>query len=116
MGSYINFRDVGNVFAAGGALQASGDKVLTGVTNDGSALQSQEAGVFTKKDSFSEPFRNETYAAKGEGGARNEDIFNQSKKWAKIAKEMGDDVVKAATRIVWQDALAGAELATAMKA
>ena len=111
MGSYLNFRDLGSVFTAGSQLQAAGATAETSVTTAGSELVCRE-GVFCKTDSYSEPFWSETYAAKD----RNTEIYKASKYWAGVAKEMGADVVKAATRIVWQDALAGAELASAMEA
>lgn len=116
MANYISFRDVGAVMAAGAKLAAEGQKLNTGVTSFEGTLGAREA-VFTRRDGYSQGFWNDTYAAWVSGSVkcapRNQDLISQGKAWAGRAQAVGEDVVKATTALIWQDAVNAAELASA---
>lgn len=117
MTSFINFRDVSNVLTAGSGLQSAGSALHSAVSGDASSLETRGNTVFTKKDGYSQGFWNDTYAPVVSGvqacEPRHLDLVHQGTAWADRAKTMGADVVTAANRIVWQDAIAAAELASA---
>ena len=117
MSSFISFRDVSSVLAAGSALQGAGTTLHSAVSGDAGQLEARGNTVFTKRDGYSQGFWNDTYAPVVSGvqacEPRHLDLMHQGTAWADRAKTMGEDVVTAATRIVWQDAIAAAELASA---
>jgi hypothetical protein len=117
MSSFISFRDVSNVLASGSALQGAGATLDSAVRGGAGPLESRGNTVFTKRDGYSQGFWNDTYAPVVTGvqacEPRHLDLMHQGTVWAERAKTMGEDVVTAATRIIWQDAISAAELASA---
>jgi hypothetical protein len=113
MPNYIVFRDVGSVLAAGNTLVSQGGALNRAVA--GSAGSLRATSVFTRKDGYSQDFWTDNYAAVLEGadGPRHEDLLEMGRTWATDAETIGKNVVTATTTILWQDAIAAAELASA---
>ena len=114
MANYISFRDVGNVLTAGGTLATQGANLKSKILAGAGPLESPT--VFTKKDGYSQNFWNDNYAATvegGDGGPRHAELIKQSKGWAGEAQTLGELVVTATTTLIWQDAIAGAQLMSA---
>jgi hypothetical protein len=115
MANYISFRDVGSVLAAGNTLASKGGALNRAVAGSSGSLATPT--VFTKKDGYSQDFWNDNYAAVLEGAdaPRHQDLLDKGRTWATDAETLGNNVVLATTTLLWQDAIAGAELASARK-
>jgi hypothetical protein len=113
MPSYLKFRDVSAAISAGQRLASAGDALQTEVQQVTGVIGGEEGAILLGTDTYSREFLREYHATvETDDGSTtyNVALRSNARRVAVGAKKIGENVVEAATKYLWVDAVNGAAM------
>lgn len=118
MANYVKFRDIAAVITSGNQLAASGETLsgkLRGLVGEGGgSIRTTQAATLKGSDSYSAEFK-EVYEKVGDDGKpRHESLMTSAGELGTHAADIGPNVVRAATELLYVDSANGAAMIKAL--
>jgi hypothetical protein len=106
MPSYVAFRDMSSVFTAGHGFAQAGMTLGAAAKGGREWLESRKKEVIKGTDGYSEGFLTGVYEKDDRVGK----LFAQGDELLEHTSKLGPDVILAAKRLLWTDAVHGANM------